>query len=112
TVQWLKAYGGAPFSDLVLNTAATDYSTSTGKFAVALTSAQDTTFWSTSKDVDGTSRDIHATGEDLKNVLEAFNTNTLQTTASDQIGWNNGTTLIGVQVNGPDAFWGLAHDNM
>src|SRR5262249_9976153 len=55
---WREAYGGTALADGVLNPS--DYSTSTGKFAVALPAAQDTSFWSTSRDVDGTSRDIHA----------------------------------------------------
>jgi hypothetical protein len=116
-VQWLKAYGGSAFSDDVLNTI--DYSTSTGKFLTALTATQDASFWTTSRDADGTTNDIHATGEDLKNVLMAFNTNKLVTSAFDQIGWNQNTTdpqhivnLVGVQANGPDAFWDLAHDNI
>jgi hypothetical protein len=116
-VQWLKAYGGTALADGLLN--ASDYSTSTGKFLTALTSAQDTSFWSTSRDVDGTSKDVHATGEDLKNVLMAFDTNKLVTSANDQIGWNLNTSdpqhivnVTGVQVNSADAFWGIAHDNI
>jgi uncharacterized repeat protein (TIGR01451 family) len=116
-VQWLKTYGGAALSDGVLNTS--DYSTSTGKFLTALTAAQDTVFWNTSKDVDGTTNNTKATGEDLKNVLMAFNTNKLVTSNDDQIGWNQNTTdpqhivnVIGVTVNSADAFWDIVHDNI
>ena len=116
-MQWLKAYGGAAFADGLIDTS--DYSVSGGKFNTALTANQDKLFWNTSEDVDGTSKDIHATGEDLKNVLMAFDTNKLVTSASGQIAWNTNTSdpqhninLVGVTANTSDAFWGLAHDNI
>ena len=117
-VQWLKSYGGVALSDGILNT--TDYNTSTGKFFTALTTAEANSFWNTSRDVDGTLANIQATGAGLKNVLEAFDTNKLVTSANgDLIAWNaNQTnpehvvTVVGVTSNSADAFWALAKFNM
>ena len=116
-VQWMKSYGGSALSDGIITSS--EYNTSTGKFATALTAAQKTSFWNTSRDVDGTSADIHATGEDLKNVLAAFNSNKLVTSADDQVGWNQNTTnpehvldVVDAQANGPDAFWDVVHDHI
>ena len=117
-VQWLKSYGGAALSDGILNT--TDYNTSKGKFFTDLTTAEANSFWNTSRDVDGTLANIQATGAGLKNVLEAFDTNKLVTSANgDLIAWNaNQTdpehivTVVGVTSNSADAFWALAKFNM
>src|SRR5262249_54418117 len=79
-----------------------------------------TKFWKTFVDVNGnTGPGIYqtATGEDLKNVLMAFNSNKLVDDGVS-IAWNNASnpattiTPTDVRANGPDTFWDLVHDHI
>ena len=70
-------------------------------------------------DVDGSAANVRATGEDLKNVLMAFNSNKLVTSSASQVGWNQNTTdpehvvnAVDVVLNEPDAFWLIAQNNI
>ncbi len=72
---WLKTYGGNLISDG--NITSSDYNVSQKKFATDA-SYNATNFWNTSHDVDGTANNVQATGQDLKNVLEAFDLNHLR----------------------------------
>jgi hypothetical protein len=119
-VVWLKAYGGAALADGDL-TSSIDYTISAkkgGSFNTLLTATQDKQFWTTTRDVDGTSNNIQATGEDLKNVLEAFNKNKLVTMADGTVGWNSATNseaalqVVGAVASGPDGFWAVGHDGI
>ncbi len=115
-VAWLKNYGGQLFGDGLLNS--TDYNLTKSTLTSA-TGYNKTTFWSTSMDVDGTAADVHATGEDLKNVLMAFNTNKLITSSQNQVAWNQTTvdpehlvSPVNVVTNDADAFWLVAQNNI
>jgi hypothetical protein len=56
--------------------------------------------------------EIYASGQDLKNVLQAFNQNQIGTSADDHwVGWNNGGVLVGVHENTADAFWLVAAEH-
>lgn len=118
-VQWLKAYGGSgsgtttvSFADGTLD--GNEYKS--GKFVSSQTTAQDTSFWSTTRDVDGTAANVQADGENLKDVLEAFNQNKLVTSNSDQVGWNTlgegGLNVVDVRADGPDVFWWVAGSHL
>jgi hypothetical protein len=118
-VVWLKAYGGSAFSDSNIDSA--DYTISAkkgGSFNTLLSASQGKEFWTTTRDVDGTSKNIQASGEDLKNVLEAFNKNKLVTMADGTVGWNSATNsetalqVVGAVASGPDGFWAVAHDGI
>ena len=117
-VLWLKTYGNVGQGDDLIDAA--DYNLSKGAFKSAQTSSQARSFWSVSRDVDGNvGTNVQATGEDLKNVLMAFNANKLVTSSNGQVGWNSNTTspesvfsIGGIVPNGPDAFWQVARDNI
>ena len=91
------------FADGVLT--ASEYDVSKKKFTVAGDTYNANQFWKTLVDVDGTSNDVHATGEDLKDVLEAYNQNHL-TTDGVAIAWDGNPEAL----NGPDSFWQVAKD--
>jgi len=122
---WLKTWGGGTksggasnlFADGVLD--ASDYNITKASLSDAQSAAQRALFWNTSVDVDATARDIHATGEDLKNLLDAFNNNKLITSAEGQVAWNQNDispeTMVeptGVEMNVADAFWAVGYDHI
>lgn len=123
TTLWLKTWGGGTksgsasnlFADGVLN--ASDYNISKASLTDVQSAAQRALFWNTSVDVDSTDRNIHATGEDLKNLLDAFNNNKLITSAEGQVAWNDNDVSpetivepVGVEMNVADSFWAVGHD--
>jgi uncharacterized repeat protein (TIGR01451 family) len=58
--------------------------------------------------------EIMASGQDIKNVLQAFNQGNIVTAANDSlIGWttDGGVHLLGVHANTPDNFWLVAYEN-
>ena len=58
--------------------------------------------------------EILVSGQDLKNVLQAFNQNQIVTSADDKwVGWSpdNGVTILGIHANTPDAFWLVAQEH-
>src|SRR5262249_19194529 len=114
---WLKTYGGSLISDG--NITSSDYNATTKPFALDA-SYNPTQFWKTPVDVNGnTGSGIYqtATGEDLKNVLMAFNSNKLVTDGVE-VAWNTSSTPATTitptdgRANGPDTFWDLVHDHI
>jgi len=121
---WLKTWGDGTtksgiasnlFADGVID--ASDYDISKARLADTQSAEQRTLFWNTSVDVDSTDRNIHATGEDLKNLLDAFNNNKLITSAEGQVAWNQNDVSpqtivepVGVEMNLADAFWAVGYD--
>jgi hypothetical protein len=75
--------------------------------------------WFYDVDVDETSNDIHASGEDLLHALQSFNGQAVAggdnghlvvSPQGNKVGWYDHVTLdvIGIPVNNsPDAFWGV-----
>ncbi|MHB2170009.1 DUF7507 domain-containing protein [Alsobacter sp. R-9] len=113
---WLKAYGGSPLSDGVLDSSDYKYTSSTKTWAFTSGLTGKTDFWSTLHDVDSTSSDVWVTGQGLKNTLEAYNKNQLVVTGDDKwVGWNPGGEASYVPVDPvadiADAFWKVAKDH-
>jgi hypothetical protein len=55
---------------------------------------------------------VYASGEELKNALEAFNPGLLMTSADGAwVGWNNGGVITGAQHNDQDGLWKVLIDH-
>jgi hypothetical protein len=126
-VKWLT--GKAPFQysdgstgnvdkngDGKVNSA--DYNTSTKAFLLDANGANSGTAlttnlkaWQLFVDVDDTANNVHASGEGLKNALEAFNLGQLITSADGaQVAWNVNGTPTNIHANTTDAFWDVLAD--
>jgi uncharacterized repeat protein (TIGR01451 family) len=82
---------GITFTDGAVKTSSYDW---TGDFVIV--------------DKPGTGSDVWASGEDLKDALEAFNTGALVTSANGQyIGWNDNGVISDIQVNDQDGLWAV-----
>jgi SdrD B-like domain len=58
--------------------------------------------------------ELLVSGQDLKNVLQAFNQNQIVTSSNGQyVGWSGdgGLTIVGIHANTPDAFWQVAAEH-
>lgn len=56
---------------------------------------------------------VYASGQDLKNALEAFDTGKLITSADGNwVGWNNGGVISDAQANDQDGLWKVLIDDL